>query len=625
MRKFFLPSFVILVSLVLLIRLLYLQVFDESLKLQSETNSRKVIYEFPERGYIYDRNGKLLVANQPAYDIMVVPREIKHLDTLEFCSLLNITLDQFNKRLKRAKNYSYRTASIFYPQLTKQEYAPFQEKERKFQGFYTQKRAIRSYLVNDCANIFGYINEVTTAELKKDNHYMSGDLIGKQGVEKQYETVLRGKKGVKYYLRDKFNRIIASFKDGKYDTLPVQGADLTLTIDYQLQHYGTELMTNKRGGIVAIEPKTGEILALITAPSFDPSLLVGRNSSKNYYTLYKDSISKPLYDRSLLAQYPPGSPFKILTGLIGLEQGVITSRTPFKCQFGFRYGRAAFMKCHDQGISRLNNGIYNSCNTYFANVYRKIIDQNSDVKKQMNLWSTHVKSFGLGNFLGTDFPIGAKGHIPNAAYYDRYYPSGRWGSTTTISNAIGQGEVLTTPIQLANMMAAIANRGFFYTPHIVKHIKGVALDTIYTIPKYTSISKKHFKPVIEGLADVYTKGTARGLQVEGIQICGKTGTAENKIRVNGITHQLIDHSTFVAFAPKDDPKIVVAVFVENGHWGNKWAGPIATLMIEKYLNSKVSRVDLEKNMLEGSIMPTYKEIEQLILEQNKNHLINDSP
>ncbi|HEX9979559.1 MAG TPA: penicillin-binding protein 2 [Flavobacterium sp.] len=605
MRKVLLPSLVIIAAALLIMRLFYLQIIDDSLKLKSDNNAIKIKYDYPERGYIYDRKGKLLVANQPSYDIMVTPREIKNLDTLEFCKLLSITKEDFIVRVEKARIYSPRLRSIFLPQLNKREYAAFQEKIRKFPGFEIQKRALRDYQVACGANVFGFITQVNDNLIKKNPYYISGDLIGKQGVEESYETTLRGVKGVKYIQRDKYNREIGSYKNGKFDTIAVQGDDITLSIDLVLQQYGEELMVNKRGGIVAIEPKTGEILALVTAPSYDPAILVGRQRSKNYTKLYHDSIAKPLYDRGLLAEYPPGSPFKILTGLIGLQEKVIDEETSFVCHHGFSYARGRFMKCHDSGISKLHNGIYNSCNTYFASVYMKTINKFTKPSAGVDVWSNHLKSFGLGQFMGYDLPTGRKGSRPTSKTYKRIYPNGGWRSTTIVSNAIGQGEVLMTPIQLANMMATVANRGYYYTPHIIKKIKNHPIDKKFTTKHVTTINRKHFEPVINGLFDVYNLGTARALKVDGIDICGKTGTAENFAKINGKRTKLQDHSIFVAFAPKDNPKIAIAVFVENGYWGARWAGPIASLMIEKYIRGKITRTDLQKRMLEGSLQSEY--------------------
>lgn len=605
MRKILFPILIIGASVILIGRLFFLQVLDNSFKIKSNNNAIKIKYDYPERGYIYDRTGKLLVANQPSYDIMVIPQEVKELDTIEFCNLLKITKQDINQKLEKAHKYSPRLPSVFLPQLNKKEYAAFQEKIRKFKGFYIQKRSLRDYQVNVAANVFGYITQVNDDNIKTNSYYKSGDLIGMQGVEQTYEEILRGVKGVRYIQRDRFNREIGAYKNGAYDTIAVQGKDIHLSLDIELQKYGESLMIHKRGGIVAIEPKTGEILALVTAPSYDPSILVGRERSKNYTALYRDSIATPLYDRGLLAEYPPGSPFKILTGLIGLQEEVIDDNTTFVCNHGFFYGKGAFMKCHDVGAFNLHQGIYKSCNTYFANTYKKTIEKYPKPEDGVNAWSNHLKSFGLGQFLGYDLPPGRKGLIPNSKFYDRYYPKGGWRSTTIISNSIGQGEVLTTPIQLANVMAAVANEGYYYTPHMIKKIEGQKINEKFTTQHITTIDKQYFKPVIEGLFDVYNMGTASRFKVEGIDICGKTGTAENFTKINGKRTQLTDHSIFVAFAPKDNPKIAIAVFVENGYWGARYAAPIASIMIEKYLRGTVTRTDLEKRVLEGSLESEY--------------------
>jgi penicillin-binding protein 2 len=609
MRKVLLPSLIIIAASLLVIRIFYLQIIDDSFKLKSENNAIKIKYDYPERGYIYDRYGKLLVANQASYDIMVIPREIKNLDTLEFCHLLNVTKEDFIKKIEKAKIYSPRLPSVFLAQLNKSEFAAFQEKIRKFEGFYFQKRSLRDYEVDYGANIFGFITQVNEKLVAKNPYYNSGDLIGMQGVEQSYEEILRGIKGVKYIQKDKYNREIGSYKNGKYDTIAVQGEDINLTIDAELQKYGEELMINKRGGIVALEPKTGEILALVTAPSYDPGILVGRQRSKNYTLLYHDSIAKPLYDRGLLAEYPPGSPFKILTGLIGLQEGVINEQTTFFCHHGFSYGRGRFMKCHGHPPNQqLHNGIYNSCNTYFAQTYMLTINKYNNPAYAVDVWSNHVKSFGLGQFMGYDLPTGKRGNIPTSKTYKKIYPNGGWRSTTIVSNSIGQGEVLMTPIQLANMMATIANQGHYYTPHIIKKIEGEKIDPKFTTKHETTIDKKYFPPIISGLFDVYNLGTASRLRVEGIDICGKTGTAENFAKINGKRTKLEDHSIFVAFAPKDNPKIAIAVMIENGGFGAAIAGPIASLMIEKYLRKKITRNDLEIRILNTSLKPRYAKL-----------------
>ncbi|MBB1138402.1 penicillin-binding protein 2 [Myroides sp. WP-1] len=611
MRKLLLPIIIVAVTITILIRLFYLQVVDDTYIKKSENNALKIVYEYPERGYIFDRNKKLLVANQPSYDIMVIPREVKDIDTLALCKLLDVTLEEFNTKLQKATVYSPRLPSVFLAQLSKSEYAAFQEKIRHFNGFYVQKRSLRDYQVHSGANIFGYIRQVNEDNIKNNPYYRSGDLIGIQGVEQQYEEILRGTKGVKYIQRDRFNREIGSFKDGVYDTISIKGSDITLTIDNELQAYGELLMKNKRGGIVAIEPKTGEILALINAPSYDPSLLVGRERSKNYTKLYNDSLAKPLYNRVLSGEYSPGSPFKILTGLIGLQEGVITEHTAFSCSRGFYYGRGAWMGCHDSGTWSLRHAIALSCNTYFAQTYKKIIEKYKTPAEGIDRWSKHLESFGLGQFLGYDLPEGRKGHIPNSAYYDRWYPNKGWKSTTTISNAIGQGEVIMTPMQLANMAAAVANKGYYYTPHIIKNIEDHNIDKKFVTKQVTTIDPKHFDPIIQGMNQVFHVGTGRSVAVPQLEMAGKTGTVENFTRINGKRYQLADHSVFVAFAPVDDPKIVIAVFIENGVWGARWAAPITSLMLQKYLLPEIVRTDLEKRMLEGSLESEYNKVLQL--------------
>ncbi len=609
MRTLLIYALVILTGIVFTARLLYLQVFDNSLKLRSELNAVNKVYDIPQRGFIFDRNGELMVSNQPSYDVMVIPNTIKNLDTTAFSNLLNITKEQLETSLQRARVYSPRLPSVILPQLTKDEYAHIQESMYRFPGFYIQKRALRDYQVNHSANILGFIAEVNQRDIEQNPYYQMGDLIGKTGVEAQYETLLRGQKGVMYIQKDRFNRDIGPYKEGIYDTLPVQGKDIKLTIDAALQAYGTELMKNKRGGIVAIEPKTGEILALITAPSYDPALLIGRERSKNYTQLYYDSIAKPLYDRGLLAEYPPGSTFKMITGLIALQEGVSSINETVYCNRGLRYGQNAFLGCrvHSNPVD-LKEAVAVSCNAYFGTSYRKIFDKYNTPQEGMDAWEKHLKSFGLGNFLGNDLPIGKRGKVPTSDYYNKIYnyPTYKWYSTATISNSIGQGEIITTPIQLANMTAAIANRGYYITPHILKELEGdVTKDSLYTQKNYTTIDPEHFDPIIEGMFDVYNKGSARSLQVPGIEICGKTGTAENFTRIDGKKVQLTDHSIFVAFAPKDNPQIAIAVFVEHGHFGSRYAGKIASLMIEKYLNGDITRKDMEDWILLNSLEDEY--------------------
>ena len=621
-RKYLAYFSIIGISIIFIFRLFYLQVIDNSYRNSPLNNSAVAIkYDYPKRGYIYDRNGVLLVANQPSYDIMIIPQDVQELDTLEFCNLLKIPKEDLIKRYRRARNYSPRIPSVFLTQLSKENYAYLQEKMYKYKGFYIQKRLLRQYPIKSAPNVLGYLGEVNEVFLKENNYYQLGEIIGKDGIEKQYEELLRGVKGVKFIQKNRFNKEIGPYKEGRFDTVPIIGKDLTLTIDTQLQQYGEQLMANKRGGIVALEPSTGEILSLISMPTYDPNMMVGRKRTINSTKLFGDTINKPSYDRGLMAQYPPGSPFKIINALIGLQEEVITTDTHFYCYGGYKYGRAAnnFMKCHCGVYGspiKLDRGIYKSCNAYFANVYRRTIEKYGNASKGTDVWNKHAESFGLGNYLGYDLPAGTKGLIPNSKYYNRVYPGGGWRAPTIISNAIGQGEVLTSPIQLANMTAAIANRGHFFTPHILKKIDNKAIEIeAFTKPKHTTIDPRHFEPIVQGMFNVFEnpRGTARGSRVKGITIGGKTGTAENFASFNGKRFQFKDHSVFIAFAPVNDPKIAIAVFVENGYWGSRWAGPIATLMIEKYLKGATSRSYLEKRMFEGSLQSEYDE--QLAIEK----------
>ncbi|BAO76308.1 penicillin-binding protein 2 [Winogradskyella sp. PG-2] len=609
MRKLLLLTSVILVGLVFIARLFYLQVYSSNSYNIFEDTAILKEFTYPKRGYVYDRNGKLLVANQPSYDVMVIPREVEPMDSTEFydfCKLLKISKKDYIKKLDRATNYSTRLPSPFVPQLSKNDYAVLQEKMRKYEGFYIQKRSLRSYQTTIGANVLGDIGEVNRGIITKQPYYKLGDLIGKQGIEKTYENILRGVKGIKFIQKDRFNKNIGPFKEGSFDTLPKPGKDITITIDSRLQAYGELLMKNKRGGIVAIEPSSGEILAMVSGPSYNPNLLVGRDRSKNFSKLYRDSIAKPLFDRGLQAMYPPGSPFKTLNALIALQEGVVKTEDRFSCSMGYRYGNRK-MGCHvHRSPVNMNIGIYESCNAYFANIYRKIIDKYDKPSDGMDAWSKHIKSFGLGNYLNNDLSVGQPGKVPSAETYDRDYGKNKWYTTFTISNAIGQGEVLATPIQLANMAAAIGNRGYYYTPHIIKNIEGDTVPLNFTIPKYTTIDKQHFEPVVQGMYDVYNKGTASMLKVKDIEICGKTGTAENFAIIDSVKTQLTDHSIFVAFAPKDNPKIAIAVFVENGYFGSRFAGRMASLMIEQYLKGKITRTDMENFVLRYSLKHEYE-------------------
>lgn len=607
MRKYLLILLVIGSGISFIGRLFFLQVWDSEINSLENDNAIRKIYQYPKRGYIYDRHDKLLVANQPTYDLMVVPREVGALDTLLFCNLLKIDKANFLKSFERAKRYSPRLPSLFLAHISKKDYAFLSEKMRKFKGFYIRKRAIRDYQTEIGANVLGYIAEVNPDNLYKDDYYKFGDLIGKLGVEKSYEKELRGIKGVKYIQKDIYNRDIGPYNEQKFDTLPIPGKDIKITIDAELQAYGEKLMKNKIGGIVAIEPNTGELLSLVSAPSYNPGLLAGRARSKNYMKLYQDSIHRPLFDKALIRMHAPGSPFKTLVALTALQEEVITEKEVIYCDGNYTYGkRRRTMKCHcGGGYRNLNTAIGNSCNSYFAMAFRKTVGKYKNSSQSMDLWSAHIKSFGLGNFLGNDLSVGKKGNVPDGQFYDDWYPDFRWGPTTILSNAIGQGEILVTPIQLANMTAAIANKGHYYTPHIIKSIEGDSINQDFIRKKQTSIDTTYFDPIIEGMYKVYTNGTASFLKVPDIDICGKTGTAENFTKINGVKTQLTDHSIFIAFAPKDDPKIAISVLVENGYYGARWAGRISSLMIEKYLKGEVTLKKMEQIVLNKSLEDEY--------------------
>ena len=610
MRKILFLLIVLATSFIFIARLYYLQVYASEPYSIYEDNAIGKVYTYPKRGYIYDRNNQLLVSNQPSYDVMIVPGLVNKMDTIEFCNLLKISKDYFINKIERTGKYSKKIPSVFLAHLSKEDYGVLAEKIRKFDGFYIQKRNLRQYNTRIGANVLGYVAEVNRSNIEKDDYYSQGDIIGKQGVELSYEKYLRGEKGIKFIQKDRFNRDIGKFNDGKNDINSIAGNDLTITIDSQLQDYGELLMSNKKGAIVAIEPESGELLALVSAPSYNPNLLVGRERSKNYYELYKDSIYRPLIDKGLLSTFPAGSPFKIIVGLIALNEKIINDKNSIYCDGKYIYGKKKkSMKCHcGGGYRNIYNGISESCNSYFADIYRKTISKENTISENFDNWSTNVKSFGLGNYLNNDLPIGKKGMIPNSDFYDRWYPDFRWGPTTNLSNSIGQGEILVTPIQLANMMAAVANKGFYYTPHIIKKIEGDSIPLRFRIRKDIKIEKEYFDVVEVGLAEVMKSGTGKLLNVPGIEICGKSGTAENFTKINGKKTQLTDHSIFVAYAPKKNPKIAIAVFVENGYYGSTWAGRISSLMIEKYIKGfttlkKTEELVINKNLSEEYIKP----------------------
>lgn len=615
-RSFLLYFLITVIGIIFIARLFQLQVIRGANYDPIRNSAVKIEYDYPERGYIYDRNGNLLVANQLSYDIMIQPNKVSPLDTLEFCNLLKINKQYFLKRFKKAEKYATYKPSVFLKQLAKEDFAFLQEKLQKFKGFYIQKRIIREYPVKVAANVLGYIGEVNESMAAKNNYYQQGELIGKDGIERQYEKLLRGKKGKKFLSLNRFNTVTGPYLKGSYDTLSQNGKDLTLTLDIKLQTYAQKLMSGKRGGIVAIEPATGEILTLVTAPSYDPNMLVGRKRSVNStFLMDPDNPDKPTYDRALMAQYAPGSPFKMMNALIGLQENVINTNTHFKCYEGYRYGRRKkeFMGCHCGIIGKpihLKTAIAKSCNSYFSRTFKQIVEKDNTPSDGLNNWSKHVKSFGLGNYLGYDLPAGAAGRIPTGNFYDRRI-NYRWNASSVISNAIGQGDVETTPIQLANFTAAIANKGYFYTPHILKQIDQNPIDNPkFTVPKKTTIDEQHFSPIIEAMHEVFKTGTGKWSQVKGIEICGKTGTVENFAKIDGKKIQLKDHSILIAFAPKKNPKIALAIFVENGGYGSSIAAPISSLLIEKYITGTISEANKsrEQRMLNLSLEETYKQL-----------------
>ena len=606
MRDKLFQIIVVIISGLLIIKLFELQIINNNSSQILQRASIQKVYDFPERGYIYDRNKKLIVYNEPYYDLMIIPKDIKISDSLLISKEINLNSRDFLDRFNKAKKYSNVKPSILISGITKNEYANIQEKLWKFSGLFIQKKSKRKYNFQTASNLFGYTSEVNTYEIDNNPYYRAGEMIGRQGLEKSYEKILRGKKGVKYFQKDKFNRIISKYKNGIYDSLMTPAKNIDVTLDIELQIYGDSLMKNKFGSIVAIEPKSGEILALVNSPGYDPNLLVGRDRSVNYNNLNLDSIGKPLFERGLQGQYPPGSTFKIINALIGLQENVIQEETLFRCNGGHFYAKNAFMKCHtnQDTYTDLNNAIYTSCNTYFAKTYKEIIEKHETSSIGLDKWKDYVTSFGFGNFLGYDHPTGKRGFIPSSDYYNRWYKNS-WGASTTISNSIGQGEILTTPIQLANFAAIIANKGWYISPHFVKNIENDSINKNYKNIKETLILEKHFDPIIRGMIDVVEKGTAQNSKIEGITLAGKTGTAENFIKINGQRKQLTDHSIFIGFAPAEDPQIAICVFIENGYWGTRWAAPISSLITEKYLNRKVERKWLENYILNGNLKEEY--------------------
>ena len=597
-RKLIVIGIFLAVGLIFIVRLFYVQILVDKYILSANNNVLRYITQYPARGLIFDRNGKLLVYNEAAYDLMVIPRQAKNVDTLELCRLLSIDKEEYIRRLTRARAYSPYRQSVFEAQITRGNYGFLEEKLFRFQGFFVQLRTLRKYTYPIAAHAFGYIGEVSPDIIEANAYYKSGDYIGVNGIEKSYEEVLRGEKGMKIRVVDVLNRDKGSFQGGKYDTMAYAGTNLYSSMDEELQEYGERLMMNKKGSIVAIEPLTGEVLCLVTSPSYDPNLLVGNIRRKNYRALLFDTIYQPLFNRAMMAMYPPGSTFKLVDALVGQQEGVLFPSTTYGCPGGFSIGNGKMVGCHSHP-SPLNliGAIQISCNTYFCRVFRSIIDNKIylNTRQAYEQWRKEVMSFGLGKKLGLDVPGEVNGNIPTPAYYDRYHGKDRWRSMTIISLGIGQGEIGITPLQMANLAATISNRGWYYTPHIIRAIgKKDSINPGFRDKKITAVNTAYYDIVVEGMADVVTAGTARASKIDSIDFCGKTGTAQNPQGKN--------HSIFIAFAPKLNSKIAISVVVENAGYGAEWAAPIASLMIEKYLKRKVKRKDLEDRIMNTDII-----------------------
>jgi penicillin-binding protein 2 len=577
-------------------RLFYIQVIDESYVVYAESNVLRKNTIYPNRGVIFDRKGKLLVYDEAAYDLLVIPRQVKEIDTSEFCRLLEITIEDFRARLKKAVNYSRYKPTIFISQIKKNEIGFIEERLYKYPGFFIQSRSLRIYPTQIAAHTLGYVGEVDDRDITADPYYKMGDFIGKSGIEKSYEKVLRGTKGFNVVMVDVHNREQGHYKNGKYDTSAVLGQNLYLTLDADLQAYGEKLMANKIGSIVAIDPKSGEILAFVTSPVYDPNLLVGRARGENFNRLMADT-AKPLMNRAIMGMYPPGSTFKMANAVIGLQMGTLTEGNAYSCAGP----RTSPIKCSHNHKSplQLREAIEQSCNPYFWNVYKAILERGGfgSTESNYNKWRSHLLSMGFGKKFNTDIPFELSGNIPTSNYFNKIYGADHWRALTVRSLGIGQGEITVTPLQNANMAAIIANKGFYFPPHLVKAI-GSPDKTIeeFTHPIQTTIDPSNFIVLQEAMLEVFegSHGTARWAKLEGVKICGKTGTAQNP-------HGK-DHSMFIAFAPLEDPKIAMSVIVENAGFGATWAAPIASLMIEKYLNDSISRPQVEQKILDADLI-----------------------
>ena len=593
-RRFVIAGIAILIVIVYTIRLFMLQITSDDYKKSADSNAFLKKIEYPSRGAILDRTGKLMVYNQPAYDIMVVMNEIKgRLDTLEFCQTLGITRQEFDRRMATIKDrnrnpgYSRFTQQIFMSQLSDKDFSIFQEKMFRFPGFYVQKRSVRQYQYAMGAHVLGDVAEVSPADIEEDDYYQPGDYIGKLGIERSYEKQLRGVKGIQILLRDAHGRVQGRYRNGEFDQRAQPGKNLTLGIDAKLQALGERLMEGKIGSIVAIEPSTGEVLCMVSSPSYDPRMMVGRQRSKNHRLLSQD-VWKPLLNRSIMGLYPPGSTFKTSQGLTFLSEGIITPTTPYPCGHGFNF-KGLHVGCHGHAAPLpLVPALSTSCNGFFCwGLYHMIntnISKYGTVQNAMNTWRDYMVSMGFGYKLGIDLPGEKRGLIPNAQFYDKAY-KGSWNGLTVISIAIGQGEVLLTPLQIANLGATIANRGYYYVPHVVKKVQGEPLDTTFTRRHYTKADKSAYEYVVQGMRSSALGGTCHELAHYDFEACGKTGTAQNKGH---------DHSVFMGFAPMNNPQIAVAVYVENGGWGATYGVPIGGLLMEQFIHGKLSEASEAK-------------------------------
>lgn len=598
-RRYVFTVVIILVGLVYIARLFHIQVLDKSYEQFALSNAQSVRIIYPARGLIFDRNGEIMVYNQAAYDIMLTPRQMEAFDTTEMCRILKISREDVKERISAAKAYSYRVPSVFMKQVSYENAALLQEKLYQYPGFYVQTRTLRKYTRQIASHALGYVGEVDQRILTNDSYYQLGDYIGVSGIEKAYESYLRGQKGQNVFLKDVHNQTIESYQEGRLDRSVEVGQNLVSTLDAELQEYGELLMKPYIGSVVALEPATGEVLALVSAPSFPPELLVGRNLGSRFGELAADTLN-PLFNRALMAQYPPGSTFKTIMGLIGLQEGVIRPTTEQHCYYGFYVG-SIHTGCHlHETPLNLIESVQNSCNTYFIQTLKAILQ---DAKYQSTAeaytnWREHLLSFGFTDPLGIELTNELDGNIPDAGYFNRLYGENHWNYLTVRSLAIGQGELLITPLQMANMTATIANRGYYITPHLVREIEGEDLiDPVFSTRVYTSIDSANYGPIVDGMELVVNGGpgsTARNAKINDIIVCGKTGTAENP---HGN-----DHSIFIAFAPKENPKIAIAVYVENQGFGTTYAAPIASLMIEKYLTGEIKRTWYE-NWVMGKIQP----------------------